>query len=118
MISIKSINWLDEASYEGEVTLIDSTQHELICFIYQLKPENIDLDDIYAIANTDIMRSDVSNYCLTHVRNFEYYVVGKLLDKKAGRVKCFDYIFEIGAYLPGDIKDGDWVEFGVGRFDL
>lgn len=118
MISIKSINWFDKDSCEGELTLIDSKLNELICFIYQLNLEDINLNDLYAMINTDVIRSDVNSYCLTHIENFEYYIVGQLLDKKNRKIKCFDYVFEIDGYLPGDIHDGDWIEFGVGRFNL
>ncbi|HEL1641123.1 TPA: hypothetical protein TXL57_002089 [Streptococcus suis] len=118
MVTLKSINWLDESSYEGEVTLVDSSQNELVCFSYSVSPEDMVLDAILANVNSDIFRSEVKTYCLTHIKNFEYHIVGNLLDSKNCTVKCFDFVFKLDGYLPGDLEDGEWIEFGVGRFDL
>lgn len=118
MISIKSIDWLDEASYEGEVTLVDSSQNELVCFSYSVKPEDMRLDDISASVNSEIFRSDVRKDCLAHIENFEYHVVGNLLDSQNCIIKCFDYIFTLDTPIPRDLEEGEWIEFGVGRFDL
>lgn len=118
MITIKAINWLDEDSYEGEVTLVDSSQNELICFSYSVRPKDMVLDGIVANVSSEIVSSDVRNYCLNRIENFAYYVIGNLLDRKRCLVKCFDYLFTLDAYLPGDLEEGDWIQFRVGRFDL
>ncbi|MEW4353453.1 hypothetical protein AB1I63_00910 [Streptococcus pneumoniae] len=89
MITIKKIAWLDENTYEGEVMLIDSYQKELVCFTYSVAPEGITFDTISTSVNSELLRSDESSYLLTRTKNFEYYIVGKVIDKKKTDDKMF-----------------------------
>lgn len=120
MIKIQKIDWLDEASYEGEITLRDSHNKELVCFTYSQPLDVITkkLNIIYGMGGTELIRSEECSYSLARLGNFEYYVVGQVLDKDNLLIQCFDYVLKFSGELPGDIVSGDWVECSVERFDI
>ncbi|WP_156019292.1 hypothetical protein [Streptococcus ruminantium] len=120
MIKIHNVNWLDEASYEGEITLVDSHNKKLVCFTYS-EPLDIiakKLNIIYGMGGSEVIRSDEHSYSLGYLGNFEYYVVGQVLDRDIPLIQCFDYILKFSGVLPGDIVSGDWVECSIDRFDI
>lgn len=120
MIKIQKIDWLDEASYEGEITLRDSHNKELVCFTYSQPLDVITkkLNIIYGMGGSELIRSEERSYSLARLGNFEYYVVGQVLDKDNPLIQCFDYVLKFSGELPGDIVSGDWVECSVERFDI
>lgn len=120
MIKILKIDWLDEASYEGEITLIDSHNKQLVCFTYSQPLDVITkkLNVFYGMGGSEVIRSEERSYLLARLENFEYYVVGQVLDKDIPLIQCFDYVLKFSGELPGDIVSGDWVECSVERFDI
>lgn len=120
MIKIKSIYWLDEASYEGEITLVDSLNNQLVCFTDTIPIEHIEshLQVLSVISDSDFIISSVKEYWLRNLGGFDYEIIGKVIDKDKLLVQCFEYIFSLDGPLPGDIVDGDWIEFKVSRVDI
>ena len=83
MIKILKIDWLDEASYEGEITLVDSHNKQLVCFTYSQPLDVITkkLNVIYGMGGSEVIRSEEHSYSLGRLGNFEYYVVGRVFGR-------------------------------------
>lgn len=119
MITIKSIDWLDEERKEGELELTDGN-YTMICF-----SDGIDfkLDDkiennIFAMLSSDILRSFDKEFYLHHCNGFEYHVTGQIIDKEKGIIKIGDFLIQVGDSIPKDIQEEEFVIFEVERFDI
>lgn len=74
MIKIYKINWLDETSYEGKITLIDSHSKKLVCFTYSDPIDVIEkkLNIIYGMGGSEVVKSNEHSYSLGYLGNFEH----------------------------------------------
>lgn len=121
MVTVKKISWISESALEAVVTITDGC-YELECFS---QPCNLKLnekleDSIYCFNNKEIIKSYDNRYDVNkHDKTLAYNMTGCVEDKKNCLVKIGDILIKVeDGMIPGDIKDGDYINFYTQRLDL
>lgn len=121
MVTIKKIDWLDKPTLEAIATITDGV-YELECFSHpcNYKPNQIFKECIYSLNSKGIVKNfDESYFVHKQGEDFSYEITGQLKDINRGMVQVGDLIIEIEKeYIPGDIKNGDYINFCTTRLDI
>lgn len=117
---VKQIKYLSEAAQEAEVLVLsDTSEFSIWAFCHPCKfTEKSVLQEplfglfteIYSSPERDFKLEDRSEWC-------GYNFVGKLINASDGIVDINGILIELDAHMPGDLRDGDWVEGVCGRVD-
>lgn len=118
---IQDIKWIDEEIKEAEVRISDG-KYSVICFsqpfngkVNQIYTENIicyDSEYLYAIDTEDyyVERIDYS---------FQYILKGKIINLNEKLLLVGELNIDLSnVCIPGDIKEGNFIEVKVTRLDL
>ncbi len=121
MVFIKKILWFDVTSEEAQVIVSDG-EIDVICFSHPFTRKLLEP------LHTPVCCLDISHIVISKERAmcaikngsyWGYWVRGKLLHRKLGKVCVGKIILEVDAScIPCDIIDGAVIEFEVSRFDL
>lgn len=119
-MKIKKIDWLSREALEAEVVVTDG-ESEIICFAHPLNYKvDSDLEEpIYCFDVVDLVKSDEEVHMIEKLDgHFEYRFTGQLIDKQLETVEVGQFLLELDANWPGDIKNGDFVSFVSKRLDI
>jgi hypothetical protein len=121
MVKIKKINWLSRDAKEAEVCLSDG-KFEIICFShpFDYKIGHVVKEALHAFNVKEVYKvGEEENFLAKKLHEeFEYKLVGKVIDKEKVQVKVGDFVIELDCPFPGDIELGDYVSVLCGRIDL
>ncbi len=121
MISIKEINWLSKEALEAEVIITDGS-FNLRCFGHPFRMKEGDQlkQPLLALDPNEVKR--LEDQCSEAKRldsAFGYLIKGRLIDKESGLVKLGDIIIDIdGKFIPGDLRNNDYISFKCDRLDI
>ena len=121
MMEIVKIDWLSKEAKEAEVCISDG-DFSLVCFS---EPFNYSLGDriplpLYTLNATNIYKvaADEGFYAERIGLDFEYKIVGCVLNKEYNQIEIGEFIIELDVPLPNDIHVGEGVSFICDRIDL
>lgn len=120
MIRIMDIQWINT----DEADLILSDGHQIVvCYSYPCKykiGDSIDGNILYCHDPIYIYKCDEEECTIKCInRPYSFKIIGRLIDKKKGIIKCNKYHFEIDDILiPKDIKENNMIEFACEKIDL
>ncbi|MBF0780538.1 MULTISPECIES: hypothetical protein [unclassified Granulicatella] len=119
MIKIINIEWIDKDNEEAEVTLSDG-EHQLVCFAhpFNLKEGESIKNSIFILGYEEIFKSYENKYQIKYLGNLKQYINGKVIDRKRGLVQVGEFMLGGVYVIPGDLVDGDYIEFLVYRCDI
>lgn len=115
---IKKIQWISEDALEADVVITDGV-YELICFSQPCtyKEEDVIKEVIYAYNPHFIHLSDKREEYIEMYSIGGYKLTVRVIDAKKQLVSIGDILIEIDC-IPGDIVNGDIIEFSCSRLDL
>lgn len=109
MIEIEKINWLSKEAKEAEICISDG-DFSLFCFS---QPFNYSLGDriplpLYTLNATNICKVAAGKgfYAERIGLDFEYKIVGCVLNKEYNQIEIGKFIIEFDVPLPNDIHGG------------
>ncbi|EGK2526149.1 hypothetical protein IOQ60_001957, partial [Listeria monocytogenes] len=114
MVKVAKVEWTDESQQEADVTISDGA-YSVVCFScpFSLKEDDIFMDVLYCLDVENIQKSNEPQQLVIKKDDFyEYFLRGKLEDKENKIVRIGELCINISeAYIPGDIREGDMIEF-------
>lgn len=115
---IKKIQWISEDALEAEVVITDGV-YELRCFSQSCNYKEDDeiKEVLYAYNPQAIYLSDKMEEYIEMNSIGEYRFTAKVSDITKQLVSIGDILIEIDC-IPGDIVNGDIIEFSCSRLDL
>ncbi|MDE5856411.1 MAG: hypothetical protein K2H06_05135 [Anaeroplasmataceae bacterium] len=112
-----SITVLHKEEYEAEI-VVKNNDYELLCYC----PSNVnDLKEInlHTMLSKNIVKSEVDTGEIVKLdAYFAYKLCCKVIDFKEQLVALGEIKIYLDSSLPGDVKNGDFVEFEVMRLDI
>lgn len=121
MVKIKDVHWINLAAEEAIVTLTDG-KTTLLCFSQPFRmnigEELTDL--VYTFNAKNIMKSNLNDLMVRKQDDtFAYFLRAKFIDLANKTVKLggFRIVLE-NCSIPGDLVEGDTIEFQVERLDI
>ena len=109
--------------YEYNVIVSDG-QQELMCacFPCHCEPQiGMEIEEIHAEPIDDAMRIDEEEYLIKEVivegERHAYYMRGRVINTSKPMIAISGFTIELETHLAKDIKQGEFVEFKVGRLD-
>lgn len=121
MMKIVNAKWINETAKEAEVT-VSNGKSIILCFSQPFNYLNNDVLNlpIYCYNVRHISKSMEAGFEIIKLgQPFEYYLKGRLVNSKEKLIDLDGYKISLDdADLPGDIKDGDTIEFAVSRLDV
>jgi hypothetical protein len=121
MATITKVEWIDESGKEADVTISDGT-YSVVCFScpFTLRENDTFVDKIYCLDAENIVKSLEDEPIIVKKDGFyEYLLRGKLEDKEYKIVRIGELQIDISEIdIPGDICNGDIIEFNVSRLDI
>ena len=121
MIKIVNIRWINEAAKEAEVS-VSNGKSIILCFS---QPFNYHINDvltlpIYCYDVRIISKSIEAGFEIVKLgQPFDYHLKGKLVNHEDKIVDLDGYQISLDdADLPGDINNGDTIEFVASRLDI
>lgn len=119
-MKIKRIEYLDTARNECFLTL-ENGEAELVCFSDVKKHslgEEID-SPLHTLFVANIIVSENNEEKIEKIGEYNYKVIGHLINKEEGLVTAKQFLFTIDTQLaPGDCKENDAICLEIQRFDL
>lgn len=119
---IKEIEYLDSQNGEAYVTLVDD-KLEIKCFMYESHPLKIKINDKVKLNNISCL--NVDNIFITDQKKFsikydddKYSIICSIIDKANGIGNLNGIKIYIMENLPGDLNNGDFIEFITDRLDI
>lgn len=120
-MKVVAIKWIDENAKEAEVT-ISNGRSEIICFS---QPFNYLINDvliqpIYCFNPKCIIKSNFED-CIIKKQGqyFEYFLRGKIVNLNEKLIDVDGFLINLeDADLPGDLINGDTIEFIATRLDI
>lgn len=120
-MKISKIEWISEGIKEAVVEVTDG-KFSVKCFSQPLNyPLDSEINDpLYCYDVNYIVKSYENTYKVEKLSSyFAYNFIGKLVDKNNNRVKVGEIFLELDlTSLPGDINEGDYIQFECSRLDL
>lgn len=121
MTKIEKIEWIDEDIKEADVTISDGT-YSVICFAcpFILHENDLFQDRISCLDVEYVLKAFESNPIVEKRDDaYSYFLRGKLIDRENKIIKIGEIEIDISdADVPGDIREGDIIEFIVSRLDI
>ena len=122
MMIIKKIEYLNEEFGEAYVTFIDN-KLEIRCFMDESKPLKIKVNDKVKLnklffINVDSVFISNKKKCSIKYTNNKYSITCQMIDKVNGIGNLDSIKLHIGENLPGDLNNGDYIEFFSDRIDV
>lgn len=121
MVTIEKIEWSDESREEADVTISDGI-NSVTCFssLSALQVKDVFLDKLYCLDVENLYKSVEFEPLIKKKDDFyEYFVRGKLEMGENKIVFVGELQIDIlETSIPGDIFDGDMIEFTVSRLDI
>lgn len=116
---IKNIKELCNSSSEAEVTITDGL-YDVVCFSQPctyIKGEIIK-EPLLCWHSSQIVRG-VSPCKLERLSQWSYELTGRLIDKQEGLIQVGEILIELEAgFIPGDIKNGEYISLVSSKFDI
>jgi hypothetical protein len=119
MMKIKNITWESKEDLEASVVITDG-EFEVTTFCQPCKHSVGDIisEALISIDTMNIVRSySKTGSIKVDERKYHYTIIAKVDNAKTGVVSVGRIKIDIGI-LPGDIIDGDYIEFVINRLDL
>ncbi len=118
---IEEIRWMDRSIREA-VVLVSDGRYSVVCFSHPCNysvGEHVS-DPLYCMSVQDVELAGQDVYEATHdAWEFPHRVCGKLCDSTQGIVCVGELRLQIDAgMIPGDIKNGQFIQFSTTRIDL
>ena len=116
---IKEILIIDRNAQEADIIVSDG-KIDILCHTFDYLNDNIksfelsplDYDEEYAISEKEFK---ISNFGQS---KYDYQINCEIIDIKNGIVKLSGIKISLGKYLPGDLKNGDWITVKCYRMDI
>ena len=111
---IKRILSYDKEGLEADV-LISDGQQDLLCYAQPFDGDKNTKFQLTTFGCGDVVRS-YDNQSLIKKSDEGYYsyeMSGKLLDAENAIVMVFGFIIGLDAYIPKDIRNGEYVDFKI-----
>ncbi len=118
MMTAKKIEWLNRDDDEAEVLASDGTWS---CKVYsmpcQISKEGDEIKWLACLLCSEIVSADTCEFSLARLINkpYGYEIIGQISDAKEGLVAVGGLVFLVDQSIPGDLNEGDWVQFTVDR---
>ena len=116
---LKKVQDYDKYSNEADIVVSDG-KYDLLCYCYPAQCNKIGTKVNYIIANctTNIVRVDENIYSIQKFGSFyQYHLQGMVFNVDVPMVKIGSIELSLDTHLPGDIKEGEFIEFDVIRLD-
>ena len=120
---IKNIEYIDKQEGEAYITLADEKFEIKNCFICESHPLKINENDkiilrkIYCLGADEIYISNQNKSSIAYKNNV-FNITCQITDKENSIGKINDITIYISRNLPGDIENGDYIEFVTNRLDI
>ncbi len=119
-MKVKSIEYLDTTRNECFLTL-ESSETDIVCFSDMEKHslgEEIN-SPLHTLSVSNIITSENNEEKIEKIGDYNYKVIGHLINKDEGLVTSKQFLFTIDTQLvPGDCKENDAIYLEIQRFDL
>ena len=118
---VKNIHWIDQESLEAEVVISDG-KYECLAFSHpcRLRVGDEVLDPLHSFEEGLVYRVNDKETTIVRTKSTRYWaheIVALVIDAKSKLVKVGNIRIVLGS-LPGDIVNGDLVEFCSDRLDV
>ncbi|MCL2611187.1 MAG: hypothetical protein FWE02_05875 [Defluviitaleaceae bacterium] len=116
---VKSTEWINRSIKEAEVVVSDGN-NEILCFSHPFLGEvgGIVSEPLYCLDAEDIVLLDDEIYSIKSSDSyFRHTICGKIIDNNIVSIGEIRLSLE-GSYIPGDIKNGDFITFETLRVDI
>ena len=122
MIKVNKVNWLSKEAKEAEVYLSDGS-FNIICFAQPFEESIGDeiLQPLYTLNARlicTLLHDDQIFLIEKNGSDFEHKLAGRFIDKKNNYIQIGDFIINIDASLPNDIREGDFIFLTCDRIDI
>lgn len=120
-MQIIDINWLSKSFGEAEVIVSDGSY---ICAAYSMPCDafigQVLQAPLHVFSICNLMRSDAGGLRIDRIKptGLAQFLVAAVADVKKKYLSVGGLNFVLDDNLPGDIKDGDLVEFECARIDM
>lgn len=121
-MKVKKVQKID--GYEAEIIVTDG-EHDLLGYYYDtnLPPDQIKagtlVREVSSFLAGNIFRAEAPCWIRKGEGYFSYLLCGKVVKlSRNSIVKVFDFSIELDTQLPGDIREGEFVEFETMRLDV
>ena len=114
---VKNIVWLDKDDNEAELEVSDG---QWSCLVYSMPcsvklnqeiPESLSCNGDYGITS-----SDTRDFLLRKMDSpYAYEIVGQVHNKEKSIIRVGNLLFTADSEVPGDLNNGDWVQFVTDR---
>lgn len=118
---VEEIKWMDHSIHEA-IVLVSDGRYSVVCFSH---PCNYSVgervkDFLYCLDAQDVVLADQEIYMVSHdTWKFPHKICGRLCDSSCGIICVGELQFQIDAsIIPGDIKNGQFIQFSTARIDL
>ncbi len=116
---IKRICNIDNNAHEADMIVSDG-DFDILCYSFDFQNKQIngfqlspmDYDEVYI---TDEKEYKINNFGKS---KYNYQMQCKIIDVENGIVELFGIKISLGKYLPGDLRNDDWISFKCYRLDI
>ncbi|QJB56848.1 hypothetical protein [Pseudodesulfovibrio sp. zrk46] len=117
-MKIQAIKWLSRDAEEASI-LVSDGKYSCWCFCHPCSAQIGDIvSELYTLdAKRCMAAPGTAPYITKHSVGDGHDLCGHLFNKENSIISIGDILVEIDADVPGDIVEGDIVEFSCGRID-
>ncbi|MBP2623228.1 hypothetical protein [Streptococcus oricebi] len=122
MIKINNIEWIDVDTKEAELVLSDG-ENKLLVFSDGYSEFDCQVgvefkEELYAMVSSDVIQVMNKPESVLPLGGFRQVITGTLIDKQNSLLKIGEYVLHFESDIPNDVKEGELLEFEVGRIDI
>lgn len=107
---IKRIFNIDNDAHEADIIVSDGNL-DILCYAFDFQNANIDRFELSPMDYNEVYISYEKGYKIKKFdqSKYNYFIQCRIIDIKNGIVELYGTNISLGRYLPGDLKNGDWI---------
>ncbi|MCF8020185.1 MAG: hypothetical protein K9L62_12380 [Vallitaleaceae bacterium] len=121
MIKVIGVKWINAAAKEAEVT-ISNGHSEIVCFSqpFNLSESDELVQPLFCLNVHNILKSNSDCFAVEKQgESFGFFLRGRIINLNEKIVDVEGYLISLDeADFPGDLIEGDFIEFMVSRLDI